>query len=77
MPPTNAVHIGLLAGGATREMIMMHPENNPAAPTPATALPTMRVAELGATPHINDPTSNIVKATKYVHLMDTKPYNLP
>jgi hypothetical protein len=51
-----------------KDMITKAPENMPATPQPATALPPMRVGLLGATAHISDPNSNTNIATKKAHL---------
>jgi hypothetical protein len=45
----------------------MLPEKMPAEPVPATALPIMNARELGATPQINDPSSNKAMLLKNTH----------
>ena len=45
-------------------MIIRDPEKMPADPTPATALPTIRAIELGATPHMRDPSSKMAIADR-------------
>ena len=45
----------------------MLPENMPAEPTPATALPIMNTRELGETPQIKEPSSNMAMLLKNTH----------
>jgi hypothetical protein len=45
------------------------PEKMPAAPTPATARPTIKVIELGERAQIREPTSNREMADKNTHLI--------
>ena len=49
-------------------MIVMPPENNAAAPAPATARPTISMTEFFAAAHMIDPSSKIRRAIMYVHL---------
>lgn len=42
--------------GTVKPTMVMPPENKPAAPVPAMALPTIRTLELGATAQTTDPT---------------------
>jgi hypothetical protein len=58
---------GLFSSGTTVEMIVKPPLNMPAAPRPATALPMMKTAEEGATPHMSDPSSNRIMKPRYVY----------
>jgi hypothetical protein len=47
-------------------MIIVTPEKIPAPPRPAIARPTMKTIELGAAPHMTDPTSNKAIVNKKV-----------
>lgn len=51
-----AMYNGLRRRGTAKPMMVMPPENSPAAPDPATALPTINVVEFLATAHTTDPT---------------------
>jgi hypothetical protein len=51
-----AIYNGRLRNGTANAMIVIPPENKPAAPDPATARPTMRTFELGATAQMIEPT---------------------
>jgi hypothetical protein len=62
MVPKMPVNIGRLSSGAEWEIMISAPEKMPAHPTPAIARPTMRAVEVGATPQIRDPSSNIKMA---------------
>jgi hypothetical protein len=44
------------------------PQNIPAAPSPAIALPTTNAGELGAAAQSTDPPSNIIEEARYTHL---------
>ncbi len=57
--------------------MFMPPENIAAAPTPATALPTMSIVEFTAAPHSTDPISKITRAIMYVHFTLKYVYILP
>lgn len=46
------------------------PVKRPAPPYPATALPIMKMAELGAAALAKDPSSNILSDTTYVHFIE-------
>jgi hypothetical protein len=49
-------------------MMVMPPEKRPAAPVPATALPTMRVGEFIETAQTMEPISKTAMAKTKVHL---------
>jgi hypothetical protein len=59
--------LGLFSSGTTVEIIVNPPLNMPAAPRPATALPTMKTVEEGATPHMSDPSSNKIVKPRYIY----------
>lgn len=48
---------------------MRAPVKIPALPSPAMARPIIRTVELGATPQISEPSSNMHSATRKTHLM--------
>lgn len=50
------------------DMITRAPENIPATPIPATALPTIRTVLLGATAQMSDPISKMRTAIRKPHL---------
>jgi hypothetical protein len=52
-----AMYNGLLRRGTANATMVIPPENKPAAPEPAIALPTMRTFELGATAQTIEPTT--------------------
>lgn len=56
------MNIGLFAKGTENPTIVIPPENNPLAPSPATALPTMSIVEEVAAAQITDPISKMTKA---------------
>jgi hypothetical protein len=58
--------MGLFLKGISGIMITITPENMPADPRPAIALPRMNANEFGAAPHIADPTSKMKRQTKKV-----------
>jgi hypothetical protein len=45
-------------------MMIIPPEKRPPEPMPAIARPIMRATEVGATPQIRDPSSNMKRALK-------------
>lgn len=53
--------------GAQPEIMVMAPNIIPAAPKPATARPTINIAEETAAPQSTDPSSKIAKKAKKVH----------
>jgi hypothetical protein len=53
------------------------PENIPAPPTPATALPIMSAVEEGAAAQTVEPTSNIVIAMRNIHFAGKMTKSLP
>jgi hypothetical protein len=53
--------------GTAVATIIRHPENSPAAPSPAILLPTMRAFEAGAAPQMSDPISNMRSPDKKTH----------
>jgi len=77
MPPMSPLYIGLFANGTDSAIISIAPENTPAAPSPATARPTISAFAFGAAPHTTEPTSNKLKAAKYTHFTLKKVYNFP
>jgi hypothetical protein len=54
--------MGRLRSGTLYPIMVMPPENRPAAPTPATARPTMSMGELTAAPQITEPSSKMASA---------------
>jgi hypothetical protein len=62
--PMKPVNIGLFCNGTLYAIIISAPENIPAEPTPAIALPTIKVIEFGAAPQIALPTSKMKIAVK-------------
>jgi hypothetical protein len=63
MAPTALVNIGRLLSGVQNAMIVNAPEKTPLAPSPAIALPTIKVTLFCATAHIKEPHSSIDIAT--------------
>ena len=61
--------IGLRTRGTVKPTIVIPPEKRAEAPIPATALPTISMVEVVAAAHSTDPTSNMINAIMYVHLM--------
>jgi hypothetical protein len=59
--------IGRFGNGATRTTMVVAPENRPAAPKPATPLPTMNTSEVGADAHNIEPISKKLSAAKNTH----------
>lgn len=57
IPPIKPNAKGLCRSGRVYARITIEPENSPAVPMPATARPTMKAVELGATAHTRLPTS--------------------
>jgi hypothetical protein len=57
MLPTAPMNIGLCRNGIENAMIVIPPENSPAAPNPATALPMINTLELFARAHTIEPTT--------------------
>lgn len=64
--PNMLWNIGRLARGIMGIIIIMAPEKMPALPKPATARPKMKTGEVGAAPHMAEPTSKISTETKNV-----------
>ncbi len=58
--------MGLLWSGIIGIMISIHPEKIPADAVPATALPTIKMAELGAAPQMAEPISKTTTQSKKV-----------
>jgi hypothetical protein len=54
-----AMYMGRLARGTEYPIMVIPPENNADAPAPATARPTMSIAELVAAAHITEPTGEL------------------
>jgi hypothetical protein len=68
---------GLFLISTILEMMIMAPQNTPAAPSPAMALPMMKAAELGAAAQRIEPPSKMIEEIKYTHLRLKKVYILP
>jgi hypothetical protein len=64
--PNMLWNIGRLARGIIGIMIIMAPEKMPALPKPAMARPKIKTGEVGAAPHIAEPTSKIITEVKKV-----------
>ena len=64
MPPIKPKARGLCRSGRVYARMTIEPENKPAVPMPATARPTMKAVELGATAHTRLPTSKMNTATR-------------
>lgn len=60
--------IGRNFSGAIIATTVAAPVKRPAAPTPATARPTIKEVEVGAAPHTADPASKMSSATRKTHL---------
>jgi hypothetical protein len=58
--------MGRLCKGTMGIMISMHPEKIPAEAVPATARPTMKMADVGAAPQMADPISKKTTHVKNV-----------
>jgi hypothetical protein len=50
--------MGRRRSGTVNPTMVIPPENSPAAPDPAMALPAMRTLEFGATAHTTEPTAD-------------------
>jgi hypothetical protein len=59
-----AMYIARFRNGAMNPMIVMPPEKRAAAPTPATARPTISIVELVAAAQMTEPTSKITRADR-------------
>jgi len=68
--PTTAIKMGLQCKGTAVATTTKLPVKIPAQPRPAIALPTIRVIEVGATPHSSDPSSKRNMASKYDFLTE-------
>jgi hypothetical protein len=58
---------GRFSRGAQLDIIVIAPVMIPAAPSPATARPTINMSEEVAAPHSTDPSSKMPKKTRNVH----------
>ena len=58
-------------------MTTTSPEKLPAAPTPAIARPTIKAADVGAPPHMAEPTSNMTTEMMKTDLMEKRVYSFP
>ena len=63
--------------GTAKPTMVMPPEKRAAAPTPATARPTINMVELTAAAQTTDPTSKMSNAMIYVHLILKYVYTFP
>ena len=68
IPPIIPKKIGRFSSGVVCANVTSAPVKIPALPRPATARPTMRAVEFGATPHIRDPSSKMKRATRKTDL---------
>lgn len=68
MLETIAKSSGRFLTSTIRDMMIIEPQNIPAAPSPAIALPTMNAGELGAAAQSTDPPSKIIEDARYTHL---------
>jgi hypothetical protein len=59
MLPNAPIYKGLLRSGIANAMIVIPPENKPAAPEPAIARPVIKILELEAMAEITEPTVQI------------------
>lgn len=62
--PNMLWNIGRLGRGIIGIMIIMAPEKMPALPKPATARPKIKTGEVGAAPHMAEPTSKMMTEVK-------------
>ena len=69
MPPISPKKIGRLTRGTVLAIVTRAPVKIPADPSPATARPTMKAVEVGATPQTKEPSSKMNNATRKTHLM--------
>lgn len=67
--PKSPVYKGRLCKGTVMVIIIMTPENTPADPRPAIALPMMKILEDGAAAHSRDPISNTITELRKTHLV--------
>lgn len=74
MDPTIPMYVGLFLKGALAAMISKAPENRPAEPKPAIALPTIKATEVGAAPQIALPTSNQNRAIMNTNFVENREY---
>jgi len=63
--------------GTEKPTIVIPPEKSAAAPTPATARPTINMVELRAAAQMIEPSSKMSKAIMYVHFMLKYVYTFP
>jgi hypothetical protein len=63
------IYKGRFSRGEAPAMIVMAPFISPEEPRPATARPTMRAVEVGATPHSSDPNSKTKRKTRKVYCL--------
>ena len=75
--PITPVNAALFCGAEEKAIIVYEPDPRPAAPTPATARPTMRAGEFGETAQIRLPSSKMKMATRKLVLRGKYLYTLP
>lgn len=68
--PMNDVYIGRLRRGMMGRIIIILPVKIPAEARPATALPMIKVIELGAAPQTAEPTSKTTSETRKAHFVE-------
>jgi len=67
--PINPVNTGRFRRGTSGRRIIVLPENTPADAKPATARPTINVAEFGAAPHKVEPIPKIIREIIKTHFV--------
>jgi hypothetical protein len=67
IPSIIPIYRGRLCIGAAPAIIVMEPFIRPEEPMPATARPTIRASEVGATPHMSEPSSKTKRKTRKVY----------
>lgn len=77
MEESEAMKMALLRRETLYPIMVIPPENKAAAPAPATARPQMSMTEFLAVAHKTEPSSNMSKALRYVHLMLKCEYTFP
>lgn len=71
------MYMALFRSGTEKPIIVMPPEKSAAAPTPATARPTINMVELTAAAQTMEPSSNMSNAVMYVHFTLKYVYTFP
>jgi hypothetical protein len=69
MAPKRPCHMGRFRSGVSGIIMTMTPENTPAEPQPAMALPSMKAVEVGAAPQRAEPASNRTTAARKMVLL--------